>query len=304
MPIARRAPLTAFLITSLALASCGRQLESKAEMAADFEHASAPTAAPAAPPDGSFAPGEGGASERAYDSIASRRQIIRSANLTLTVDSPKQVTASLLALAESEGGFVVESSLRVQGEDALFADNTLRVPAERFDQAMGAIRAMGEVDSEQIGGEDVTDQLVDLEVRLRTQRQLEERFVGLLAQTSAVTEILNVERELARVRTEIERMDGQRESLRDRVRLATIRVSLHQKRSFAVQGRTLSSEVSEALDDGREGFIIVLGGLIRAVIALAPVGLILAAFGFLLRWGLRRRWARRRSGPIAHAETE
>ncbi len=144
-----------------------------------------------------------------------QRMVIRTASLELTVDQPKAVSAMLIKRVEARSGFVVDSVAR--GESRASVKSTLRVPAEDFEVMLSEIRELGAVEREEIRGEDVTEQIVDLEARLRSQRKLEQRMLGLLDQSQDIEAILKVEQELSRVRTEIERMEGKRQSLRDRV---------------------------------------------------------------------------------------
>src|SRR5919202_523761 len=102
-----------------------------------------------------------------------------------------------------------------------------RVPAAQFDAAMKEIRAVGSrVTAEKITGQDVTEEYIDLEARLRTQRALEAQLLDITKQARQVSDAITVERELTNVRTEIERVEGRRRFLENQSSLSTINVTL------------------------------------------------------------------------------
>ena len=103
---------------------------------------------------------------------------------------------------------------------------TIRVPQDQFFTALERIEALGEVQSKNVGSEDVSEQFIDLEARLKSSLREEESLLSLLGRSVTVSEVLAIERELARVRSEIERWQGQLNFLERRVALATIIVSL------------------------------------------------------------------------------
>ncbi|MDP6550126.1 MAG: DUF4349 domain-containing protein [Dehalococcoidia bacterium] len=108
------------------------------------------------------------------------------------------------AIAENLGGFVehLDSS---GGPERQRASMTVRVPQDQFDPALVRIEALGEVQSRNEGAEDVSEQFIDLEARLKSSLREEQSLLSLLGRTGTVSEVLAIERELARVRAEVER---------------------------------------------------------------------------------------------------
>ena len=105
---------------------------------------------------------------------------------------------------------------------------TLRVPAEAFDQAMAALRALAqEVLAEQTVARDVTEEYTDLDARLRNLKAAETQLLTLVEQASTVDDLLKIEKRLAEVRGEIEQLQGRFNVLENRIALATIHVLLH-----------------------------------------------------------------------------
>lgn len=231
------------------------------------------------------------------------RKIIRNASLTLEVEQPSKAMQRIASIAESRGGFVVTSDSRQQTgakgtKDYEVVTVELRVPAAQFDAALADIRnAGGSVTAQKITGKDVTEEYIDLEARLRTQRALEEQLLEIMKGAHQVSDAISVQRELANVRTEIERVEGRRRFLENQSSLSTISVTLQPPAPFI--GTTgFFHGVGSAFGEGVDIAAAITLFLIRAALALLPLVLfvLLPAF-FLLRWLARR--ARRRPAPPA-----
>ena len=153
------------------------------------------------------------------------RQIISQASLSVEVEDVTGAVAQVRTIAESRGGFV--SQLATTGTPGRQrSDLTVRVPQGEFFDTLESIKRLGKVWSENAGSEDVTEQFIDLEARLRSALREEQSLLSLLERADTVSNILTIERELARVRSEIERLQGQINYLSRRVDLATISVAL------------------------------------------------------------------------------
>ena len=100
------------------------------------------------------------------------------------------------------------------------------MPQAQFSSAVEQIELVGKVQSKNLGSEDVSERFIDLQARLKSSLREDESFLSLLDRTSTVIEVLAIERELTRVRLDIERLQGQLNFLERRIDLATITVSL------------------------------------------------------------------------------
>ena len=182
------------------------------------------TPAPMAP--GSQMPAPEGGEGSGKDTLQTvGRKVISIARVSIEVEAVEPSVGQIRAIAESVGGFVEQLSSSGGSENPR-AELTVRVPQDQFEPALGRIEGLGDVESRNLGSEDVTEQFIDLSARLRSSKREEESLLALLERSSTVTEILTVERELARVRSDIERAQGQLNFLERRVDLATIHVSL------------------------------------------------------------------------------
>ncbi len=220
------------------------------------------------------------------------RMVIRTASMTVRVDKPEAHAEQVLALAKEVGGFVVDSSSNGgHGWESVGA--TLRVPASQFDATLARLRGMGAVTHEQIQGQDVTDEYVDLGARVANQRRLEQRLLALMDGAASVKDALEVEKELARVRGEIERAEGRRKGIEDRVSLSTITLTL----SSTAAEPGFGDELWEAISEGGEGARSVSLGLLRFGIAMSPL-LALGGLCVGAGVGMMRRRRRREADAI------
>ena len=209
-------------------------------------------------------------------SQAIERKIIRNANLKVEVTSPIEVQRQISSIAESHGGFVVTSEMAQQtSEDnskpSVSVNLVVRVPATQFDSVVQEIRAAGSrVLQEQRTGQDVTEEFIDLEARVKNQRALETQFLEIMRRAGKVEEALEVQRQLAEVRTEIEKLEGRKRFLENQASLSTINVTL-QTPTQIVNAVGFWYNVKSAFADGVDVAAAIVLFLIRAIIALLPV---------------------------------
>ncbi len=241
---------------------------------------------------------------------AIERKIIRNAELTLEVAAPADVQRKAAAIAETHGGFVITSEAQQSDSAAQPSEVvqiTMRVPAAQFDATVGEIRALGSrVRQEKTTGQDVTEEYIDLEARLRTQRALEAQYLEIMKSANKVSDALEVNRQLAEVRGVIEQVEGRRRFLENQAALSTIKVTL-QTPAPLVSATTggFFAGIKAALGDGVDIAAAIILALIRIVIALIPV-LLLIVLPVVLLWRFLRRFRKPRplAPPVNEARTE
>lgn len=314
-----RHPLTlALALATFALAGCGGGSALQAERSAELQPASGSTTASQAPDGSRAAVGGGGNAQRAMQDVSlqqadaaqaqpvpTERKIIRDATLTLEVDEPSKAAERITSIAVSRGGYVVTSESRHvsggrRGKSYEVFTVQFRVPAAQFDAALKDVRATaGEVTSEKVSGKDVTEEYIDLEARLRTQRALEAQLLDIMKTAREVSDAISVQRELTNVRTDIERIEGRRRFLESQSSLSTINVTL-QPPAPLISTTGFFHSVAEALGDGVDIAASTTLFLIRALLALLPVFLfiVMPAY-FILRYLLRRMSRRVRPSVTA-----
>lgn len=208
--------------------------------------------------------------------------IIYTAALAIVVDDPTDAADQVVAVATEREG-TLES--RTDGDEGDAVTVVVRVPAADFDDAVAAIAATGEVDSQEISAQEVTDQVVDLEGRLANAEASVDRLRALYEQAESVADVVAIEGELTAREEQVEVLTGQLRVLEDQVDRSTIRV-------------TLEPEASESSDD-LPGFLDGLRGGVRvlrdlAVLTLAAAGFVLPFLPIVVVVGLGIRFAVRR----------
>lgn len=153
------------------------------------------------------------------------RKVINTGSVAVRVEVVADAVTEVRTVAEALGGFVAQLSLFGEAE-AQQATITIRVPQDQFFTALDRLETLGKVLSKDIGSQDVTEQFIDLEARLKSLQQEEARLLDLLGVAETVSDILTIEAELARVRAEIESIQGTLNFLQRQVDLSTITVSL------------------------------------------------------------------------------
>jgi hypothetical protein len=233
----------------------------------------------------------------------SARKVIYKADLSVEVRSPSDAQAKVSAIVEREGGFVASAARSESEGHASDVTLVLRVPAERFGAVLAEIRRLGDGErAERIDSEDVTDEYVDLEARLRAQTRLEEQLLELLKTATTVEAALKVHTELANVRTEIERITGRKLLLEREVALSTIRLTLNAPATESVSFSRVGKSFSDAWSDA----ILVAGGIVVGAIRLMGVLVPLAVmFGLPVVFvvlAVRRRMRLRTASANAMAD--
>jgi len=167
---------------------------------------------------------ESAAASVSAGSYAGERQLVRRASLRLGVRELASAQQRCAEIVKQSGGYL-ESTSSTSDSASLQA----RVPAETLDQTLDSLAALGRVRQRNVSAEDVTEQLIDTDNRLKNQRLLRDRLRALLAQGGSVKDLLAVEVELGRVQTEIEQVEARLEYLKRQVALATVSVDLEQE---------------------------------------------------------------------------
>ena len=243
------------------------------------------TTVPLADADGSRAAGE-----------AFNRKIIRNAEMAIEVEEPAPAQQRISSIAESNGGFIVTSEIRQSGGSMSTVTITMRVPADKFGAAVEAIRTGGgTVTREKITGQDVTEEYIDLEARIRTKVALEQQFLEIMKRANTVSDALEVQTQIANVRTEIERLEGRKRFLENQSSLSTITVTISSPSPVVrTESSSFMSSIKRAFGDAIDIGSGIINGFIRFVGVSLPVFvLIILPILVILRFAwkyARRRW--------------
>jgi hypothetical protein len=222
--------------------------------------------------------------------------VIRSGQASVQVDSLDLAVAHVRQLAQRVGGSIANSSLQSGRDQVRAATLEIRVPAPRFDELVAGLAPFGKVETVNVTAEDVGEEFVDLTARVTNARRLEQRLIELLAtRTGKLSDVLTVERELARVREEIERYEGRLRYLQARSAVSTLAVTVHEPFPI-LAGAPSSNPIARAFIQAWRNFVGLLAVLIASLGVLLPLAGI-ALLGWL-GWTRVRRQARPAAGTV------
>ncbi len=226
------------------------------------------------------------------------RKIIRNAELTVETSSPEEAQQKVTAIAASKNGFVVESQQSTTNSKATTRDRvtmTLRVPADKFDETLDEIRkTAGRILVETVKGQDVTEEYIDVEARLKTKKELEAQFLGILKQAKNVQDTLEVQTQLSRVRGEIEQVEGKKRFLENQTSLSTIKLTLQTPTVFSANSSGFVYQLGQSLSTGFEAAMNFVLGFIVFIIAIIPFLVLVVLPAYLLLRYFWRKYKKRR----------
>lgn len=298
-----------FLVTTVAvLAACG---SSAARPAADG-NAGQGVGLPAASAGGAAAGGGGataggttggggngtGGSGGSGNQVANLdAKIIRTGSVQVTVADVDIATRTARDAIRGMGGYVGASQEQRDDKD-LVATITYRIPADRWEEALDAIRKLGTVVAEKTDATEVTGQLIDLDARIRNLKASETALVGYAEKAPKVSDLLEIQARLTDTRGEIERLSAQQAQLTGQVALATLTATFGTEIVAVTQAAARWDPAAE-VDRASATLISIVQGVVSALIVLAIVWLpVLATGAVLLAIGLAiaRRLDWRRPG--------
>jgi len=310
--MAGRSRLVFTLLAAIAVvpAACTRRAaESTADLTQEAARTEmlAPSRKPAASP--MAAPGEGQQSLAVSRASVNRdvlrtetqsagglSMVIRTGTASIEVPGLDAAIERVRQLAERLGGFIGNSTTQTGQGEVRSATLELKIPAARFDEAVSGLPPFGEVESVNVQAEDVGEEFVDLSARTTNAKRLEERLLALLAtRTGKLEEVVQVERELARVREEIERIDGRLRYLRSRVAMSTLTVTVHEP-APVLPPRAGPGIMSEAFRQAWRNGVEFMAVLIASLGWLVPLAAILTVL--YLGW---RRFSHRPGAVLPDA---
>ena len=215
--------------------------------------------------------------------------LIRTGNASIEVDKLNPAIAKVRQMAAQLGGYIANSSITGGRDQIRSATLEVKIPAAKYDQAIGSLGGIGKVESVNTSVEDVGEEYVDVTARVTNAKRLEERLVNLLAtRTGKLEDVLAVERELARVREEIERYEGRLRYLRTRVAVSTLSVTVHEPVPILGQNPG-DNPIVAAFKQAWRNFVGFVAWFISSLGILIPVAVVAAATWYAFRRIRRRR---------------
>ena len=227
------------------------------------------------------------------------RKLIRNGEMTIEVKSVEVALNSLGQSVRSIGGQSTNQLERQNEYGARTASITWLVPAERLDAAFDAVRALGEPHLLSFKTEDVTTSYFDVTVRIETQKQLERQLVALLRRPSnRLSDLLEVEREIARVREEIDKLEGHIRLWDNQIAMSSVVITLTEPAPIAASTGGPLQTLIASFGVAGENFVLTVAGLVAISGSVLPVVLLLAGPA----WLVGRAWRRTRAAGAPAAQ--
>ncbi|MFE5599658.1 DUF4349 domain-containing protein [Streptomyces coelicoflavus] len=289
------------LVTALALTGCSA---SDAGSDAGGGKAAAPQQGSQA--EGSQADGRAGAageagSDRAGEKAPPRlapAHLIRTVSLSVQVKDTSKALDAARTATENAGGYVGDENTSRDAEGHERTEVTLRVPVERYEDVLDELEGAGKLLRREAKAEDVTDQVVDVDSRVKSQRASVARVRELMDRATRLSDVVSLEGELSTRQAELEALLARQASLKDRTSLATITLSLSETPVKHVEEKKDEDPgFLDALAGGWDAFVTMLRWLAVALGAVLPFALVAALLAVLWLRVVRPRLPRRPQAP-------
>jgi hypothetical protein len=235
--------------------------------------------------------GDTAAWQKPADQQTAGRQVIYRASISLHVDSFAKTDEKIAVLVKDSGGYISQS-----GEDRSYGTQrggrwTVRVPMDKFFTFLDSVGQLGVTDRRDVQSQDVSEEFVDLEARLKNKQALESRLLELVAKRGdEIKDVLALETELSRVREEIERMQGRLRYLNDRVTLTTIEITASERTDYQPPQATLAGRIRNTFWLSLDNLRQFAEELLIALTAIAPWAVVGTVILLPLAAVIRYRW--------------
>lgn len=210
------------------------------------------------------------------DVVPVERKLIKDGSLEFKTEDWEKTKHELRSISDSLGGYSTDESL-IKLSDRISYHQIIRIPASRFDNLIDRIEKLsGGLETKSIKVDDVTKEYVDIEVRIKNKKEMENRYREMLKYAKKVDEMLDIERYITDVRTDIERMEAGLKSMSDRVAYSSIDVTFYEP---VVTEFGFASKFVNSLANGWQNLLAVLVGLAN----IWPFLILLSAITYLIR---------------------
>ncbi|MFB8126411.1 DUF4349 domain-containing protein [Streptomyces bacillaris] len=314
----RAAPVAGALGAVLLVGGCGaadnagstRDLKADAPQGLVDEQYAPDGAAEAGSAAASAAPAEGaegakGAEQRqkAPKPGAAGAHVIRATELSVEVESAPKAAAAARSTVEASGGLVATETTERIDDRHETSHLVLRVPQDRYQEVLGKLAGSGKVLSRSSNAKDVTDQVVDVESRIATQRASVARVRVLMDKAEKLSDVVTLEGELSSRQADLESLLAQQASLKDRTSLATVTLDLTEPDAPRKSGKDDDPGFLDALGGGWDAFVTMFRWIAVALGASAPF-LVTAALALVVWRTVRARRTARTTAEAPRPEAE
>ncbi|TLS50392.1 DUF4349 domain-containing protein [Paenibacillus antri] len=227
---------------------------------------------------------------------AQGRMLIYKANVTMEVESYADTYTAVQNLIHLSGGYLLQFSEQAGGSEksGLF---TIKVPAADFGGFMDRLEEIPNAGlNRSMNAQDVSEEFVDLEARLKAKELVESRYLKYMEQASRSEDLIRYTNELAAIQEEIERLKGRMRYLQQNVDFSTIELRVYERSGLGLASQggdaTLAEKMSAALKSSLNALVVVAEGVMIVVAGALPVIVVAILVGTPIYWFVRRRKAK------------
>ena len=281
---ARSLVILAGLVLIPGLAGCGTEIRELSETTGSMPAADAPATPPARTPGVATKSGEEPSPELP-------RKIIYNATVELLVENLSTVEEQLTRLIKESGGYVAEMDITSHAHLRHSGTWKIRIPVDRFPSFLAAVGKLGELQRSRTDSQDVSQEYYDLGARIINKQQEETRLKKHLDEsTGKLEDILAVEREISRVRGEVEQMQGRLKYLTNLSALSTVTITANELKDYTPPvSPTLTTEIGRTFRVSLAALAAFGKGVLLFAVALGPWVPLIALAGWIIRRVFRRR---------------
>ncbi len=224
------------------------------------------------------------------------RKVVQNAGMVLSVRDVSQAMDKIINIAADYQGYTVNSNLK-RGDDWVRGEVEVKVPSPQLNAVMEEVAALGEIKDKSLSAQDVTEEYYDSQARLAVLNKKEERLLALMDRAQTIEEIISVENELTRARSDIEVLSGRLKYLENATSYSSLSVSLSQASATRVEvPEGILAKALQAFINSINNLAQFLSGFFILFIALIPwallLGMMIWIFGALKKkynWGFKRK---------------
>jgi uncharacterized protein DUF4349 len=220
------------------------------------------------------------------------RKIIYTAGIDLLVGDLSEAVAKLDAVTKQFHGLVAQSDITSNPGAPRSANWRVRVPVDRFTDFVNQVAGLGEATKDTTNSDDITDKYYDFQVRMANKQVQLERLQKIIKErTDKLSEILEAERELGRVTTELEQLKGTLKLWENQTALSTVIITMRERtRYVAPVAPTFAGNAEETFSNSVHTLVVFGQNLALVIVALTPWLPLIVVAAFLARFVLRRTW--------------
>ncbi len=229
---------------------------------------------------------------------ARRRQLIKNATITVQVESVDEAVDALRSIAQKYNGDVLSLNASENG-DRPSANVQISIPQITLESALEDSAQLGSVESRNVSANDVTNQIVDADARLRNLRRTEQQYLKIMDRAGAIKDVLAVTEQLNRTRQEIEQIDAQLKSLREQVAYSTLTINVQQRQAAIALDNPLGQQLGDSWQTATRSMGDLTVGLLKItlwLLAYTPYWLLLIGLGWGTQKLLKRQGLNRQDG--------